>query len=262
MAISPGKVLKDAIKAVPAVKYALGIAGIVAAIAIVKGFEIDFRIAVFGTVIMLVLMTVLVIFAKAAASAAVGFVGPATVLTWFSLLLVIGTATLLFWSVFFKWPVDLQWVLQKHDASSAEKFVGIWESADLKDPPAAENNCLQDVIKKFRLELFQSSQYSFVTRFSFENNGTAHRVRIEDPQRACPDPIRTVHGGMKFDAMLIGASDDVLTINVDSWRGHQLLKFKLLSENKLVALPGGVDTFLNNDNRASLKGAELLFYRR
>jgi hypothetical protein len=59
---SPVEVLKRPTKAVPAVKYALGIAGIVAAIAIVAGFRINFRIAVFGTVIMFVLMTVLVVF--------------------------------------------------------------------------------------------------------------------------------------------------------------------------------------------------------
>lgn len=37
----PNQVLSKAIKAVPAVKYALGIAGIVAAIAIVASFHIS-----------------------------------------------------------------------------------------------------------------------------------------------------------------------------------------------------------------------------
>jgi len=49
-ALNPITVLGEAIRAVPAVKYALGIAGIVSAIAIVTGgFRIDLRIAVFGT---------------------------------------------------------------------------------------------------------------------------------------------------------------------------------------------------------------------
>jgi hypothetical protein len=53
-------VLRQAVKAVPAVRYALGIAGIFAVIAIVQGFRIDLRIAVFGAIIMLVLMTLLI----------------------------------------------------------------------------------------------------------------------------------------------------------------------------------------------------------
>ena len=65
--MQPAKVLNEAIKAVPAVKYALGIGGVIALIAIVKGFGIDYRVAGFGAVIMLVLMTMLVVFAKLAA---------------------------------------------------------------------------------------------------------------------------------------------------------------------------------------------------
>jgi hypothetical protein len=113
-ASSPFEILKSAIKAVPAVKYALGIAGIIAAIAIIKGFKVDFRIAIFGVVIMFVLMTVLVIFARIAATST-GFLAPTKVFTWFSLFLTMATATALFTSVFFKWPVDLQWILQQHD---------------------------------------------------------------------------------------------------------------------------------------------------
>jgi len=43
---------------VPAVKFALGVAGVAAVVAIVGGFE-DYRVAVFGTTIMFGLMFVL-----------------------------------------------------------------------------------------------------------------------------------------------------------------------------------------------------------
>ena len=61
---TPIAFLREAITAVPAVKYALGVGGIVAAIAIIFTFGIDARIAVIGTIVMLLIMSVLVIFAR------------------------------------------------------------------------------------------------------------------------------------------------------------------------------------------------------
>lgn len=61
--LTPWTVFQAALKAVPALKYALGVMGIVSAVAIIKGFGIDFRGAVFGNIIMVILMAVLVIFA-------------------------------------------------------------------------------------------------------------------------------------------------------------------------------------------------------
>lgn len=58
---TPPSVLKQAINAVPAVKYALGVGGIISVIAIVRGFRIDFRVALLGAVVMLVLMAVLLV---------------------------------------------------------------------------------------------------------------------------------------------------------------------------------------------------------
>ena len=65
--ISPVSFLRQATKSVPAVKYALGVGGIVAVIAIIKIFGVDLEIAALGTVIMFVLMALLVIFARVAA---------------------------------------------------------------------------------------------------------------------------------------------------------------------------------------------------
>lgn len=69
--ISPLGILKQAINKVPALKFALGIAGIAPAIAIIKTLVTDLRVAVFGIVVMLFLMSVLRIFAKLNAIAAV-----------------------------------------------------------------------------------------------------------------------------------------------------------------------------------------------
>jgi hypothetical protein len=112
----PLSVLKQAIKAVPAVKYALGVGGIVSVVAIVVGgFKIDIRVAVFGSIIMFVLMVVLVIFAKLTGQASSNIYTAAMVFTWFCLILFMATAGCLFWSVFFGKPVDLRsvWASEK-----------------------------------------------------------------------------------------------------------------------------------------------------
>jgi hypothetical protein len=98
--------LRTAIKAVPAVRYALAVGGLISVVAIVASFGIDFRIAIFGAVVLLVLMTVLVIFAKLTGEKEAYFHTPGLALTWFCLLLFMATAVALLSSVLFGWPVD------------------------------------------------------------------------------------------------------------------------------------------------------------
>jgi tetratricopeptide (TPR) repeat protein len=108
MALDPSTLLQEAVRAVPAVKYALGIAGILAVLAIAKAFDLDPRFAVGGTVLVLVLMVVLLVFARLSARASRYFVLPALFLTWGSLGLVLATAGALFSSAFFGRPIDLR----------------------------------------------------------------------------------------------------------------------------------------------------------
>jgi hypothetical protein len=116
----PLAIAKAAIWAVPAVRYALGVAGIAAIIAIVGGFKIDFRVAVFGVIIMFVLMVVLVLFARLSKASDPTFAIAGKVLLWFSLVLMITVATFLTTSVFFSWPRDLgPWLGQKSSGSAA-----------------------------------------------------------------------------------------------------------------------------------------------
>src|SRR5580658_6581886 len=87
MSTNPLIILKSAIKAVPAVKYALGIGGIVAVVAIVKSFGLGFKVAAFGTIVMIVLMSILLLFATAAGQKSSHPQVPALVFTWFCLML-------------------------------------------------------------------------------------------------------------------------------------------------------------------------------
>jgi hypothetical protein len=106
---SPAAILKEALRSVPQVKWALAVAGIIAIIAIVVGgWKINPMIAVFGTVVMLVLMVVFVIFARLSTATTIEFRWAVQVFMWASLCLTIAAAGLLFTSVFFSWPLHFQ----------------------------------------------------------------------------------------------------------------------------------------------------------
>jgi hypothetical protein len=192
-------VLRAAIKAVPAVRFALGIAGIVAAVAIIKALRLDFRIAVFGVIIMLVLMTVLLIFAKLSATAGSMLKIPMLLFAWFSLLITISTATLLFTSVFWRWPVDLRAWLAKPESnlSSTEQKVSnledevngsiraAWENMDQSPadrqrvideaPKAAESLLLlsdSTLNPAWRIVKYEYAQQAFGMGSSAQPNGT------------------------------------------------------------------------------------------
>lgn len=108
---TPYQILKDAIRQIPSLKYALGVVGIVSAVSITSTLVADFRIAIFGVIVMIILMVILVIFAKLTTIQTGDIRTIILVLMWFSLLLMMATATCLFTSVFFKRPVNLQnWI--------------------------------------------------------------------------------------------------------------------------------------------------------
>lgn len=104
MNISPVEILRDAQKSVPAVRYAVGIAGVAAVVAIVAGFQLDFRIAVFGTIIVLGLMFVLVILSSFVAHSGPSVAILATFAAWSFLFVTIAVSILLVTSYFFSWP--------------------------------------------------------------------------------------------------------------------------------------------------------------
>jgi hypothetical protein len=116
--LAPYELLRAAIKAVPAVKYALAVGGIVAVIAIVAGWKIDFRIAVFGVVVMLVLMTAMVVFAHLAKESASTFRAPAVVFMWFALVLTMASGLAVFLSVFLGWPADWRGLVSAQKAAA------------------------------------------------------------------------------------------------------------------------------------------------
>ena len=115
----PFHFLREAVKAVPAVRYALGVGGIFAAIAIVYSLKLEPRVAFVGTLVMFVLMGVLVIFARVTSLASPRMLWPALVFTWFTLFVFVAVSFSLFTSVFLKWPLDLAyWLVGTPSAAS------------------------------------------------------------------------------------------------------------------------------------------------
>jgi hypothetical protein len=127
--MDPWKVFREAQKGLPQLKWALAVAGVMALIAIVTvGWRVDPKIAVSGTIVMIVLMTLLVIFARLTATGAVHFGTPVIVLMWGSLGLTLASAFLLFTSVFFDWPLNFEPgpVRQGIEYSSSEGDETVW----------------------------------------------------------------------------------------------------------------------------------------
>ena len=117
--MDPFRILREAIKAVPAVRYALAVAGVVSVVAIIQGFKLDFRVALFGALAVLLLMVMMVIFARLTRASGKSVMIPALVFTWFCLGLTMATATTLFTSVFFSKPLDLTAWVNPREGSKA-----------------------------------------------------------------------------------------------------------------------------------------------
>src|SRR5438046_2026867 len=93
-------ILKQAIKAVPPVRFALGIVGLAAAVTLILGF-VDYRRAVFGIPILLVMMFGLVLFSWFSKHGSKDFRPLALTLAWASVILLIVVPLFLCTSVFF-----------------------------------------------------------------------------------------------------------------------------------------------------------------
>ncbi|THU34193.1 hypothetical protein FAM09_24550 [Niastella caeni] len=97
-------VIKEATKAVPVMKYALGIAGIGSVIGLYKSFKINNEVGVWGTIIVLALMTILLVLAKASLNKTSYFNGPGKFIVWGMVILFISSIFLLLSCAFFEYP--------------------------------------------------------------------------------------------------------------------------------------------------------------
>src|SRR5215216_6535249 len=97
-------IIREAIKANAAVKFALGVAGVAATVALVAGLFSNLWIALIGTILMFGLMYILLVFssiARKAPSKAIHII--AYVMAAFFSTLIMATTLMLFLSVFWGW---------------------------------------------------------------------------------------------------------------------------------------------------------------
>ncbi len=105
------KIIDKSIKQIPSLKYALGVLAVVSIVAIIVSFRIDYRVAIFGTIFVLFMSAVILLFSKLSNIDSSYFKIPAIIFLWFSVAITIIISSLLITSVFFKYPLDLSHLL-------------------------------------------------------------------------------------------------------------------------------------------------------
>jgi hypothetical protein len=201
---NPVTVLRSAVRAVPAVRYALGVAGIVSVIAIVKAFHLNLALAAFGTVVMFVLMTTLVIFARLSQFGSAALQRPALVFTWFCLLLTMAAALLLFTSVFFGIPrlrfLQGTSLLEDADKISPSPLEVHASSPDMEAPPSVSLGIISKNIlpsppspriaphpESLRSPLSAEKNSFWVSRLDdVEDNLFSHNIEVAEVLRGSP----------------------------------------------------------------------------
>jgi len=109
---TPEGFLKTAVKAVPSLKYAIGIGGIAAVIVLLNGFGTDLRVTGVGVLLIFVPMILLVLFSRIAAAASGLLQKQLRFLTWFAVAIFAVFVSLVVSSIFFAVPLDLNhWLL-------------------------------------------------------------------------------------------------------------------------------------------------------
>ena len=120
-------IIRAGVAAVPAVKYALGVAAVIAALALVKGYFSNAGTALLAGVGMIVLMVLLLVFAAASKSAGAGLLrAPALVFTWTIIVFFISSGAMTISSIFFAWPTSITALLKQ---PSAGKYLPIEKPA-------------------------------------------------------------------------------------------------------------------------------------
>ena len=122
--LSPTSLIKAALAAHPAFKYAIAAAGLAGLVAIVSQYGVSPATLVFGAIILVVLMVLFLVFSQAVVVARKKLSVASLVLVWSFLSLGIFTALLLFTSAFFNGPLPVRSLLVRHLAVEQEKFEG------------------------------------------------------------------------------------------------------------------------------------------
>jgi hypothetical protein len=164
MNINPLVIIKDAIKAVPSIKYALGILGMAAAISVVGLLRLNYKLAFFGILLMFPLMVILLVFAKLTGFEDSAFKRPAFVLLWFSVIAIISISFCLFFSVFFQRPLDLTHWIDNSEIDKRSELQNIIIRGEIRDGKSNElitNKQIYITIDSYDFEAYSDSTGRF-----------------------------------------------------------------------------------------------------
>lgn len=156
------KIIREAIKSVPSLKYAFGVLAIVSIVAIISATQLDYRIALFGAIFVLLMSVIVLLFSRLSSLEGGHFKIPAIFFLWFSLTITIVLSCLLISSIFFKQPLDLSFYLTE-EITTEQVRNDIDES--IKDenttinPESNENQTNNPVYLKFEKEKFGRAEF-------------------------------------------------------------------------------------------------------
>jgi len=130
--MNPLTLLTKAITAVPAVRYALGVAGVAAVVAIILGLKLNPQVAVLGTLTVIAFMFVLLIFAKVAGQKdSNALLLPAQILVWFYTIATVVVTTLFISSYFAHRPISFE--------KNSDQSASLKPNNDAGVPPTSNN---------------------------------------------------------------------------------------------------------------------------
>jgi hypothetical protein len=109
--LNPYRILQDAIRAVPALKYGLAVLALVAIVALASLLRVDPLNAVFGSIVIIVLMVAVLVFARVATLNTSTTRIPALIFLWAFVLLTVLMASCLVSAALFRWPSSLSILL-------------------------------------------------------------------------------------------------------------------------------------------------------
>ena len=132
-------VIKNASKAVPFLKYAVGLAGIAALIALVKSYGLDYDVAIWGGIIVLILMIILFLLSKAYHSSNLPLHKLAYFLICSMTSLFVLTAILLVTCTFFDLPKPIMQVLHPSKFEESSKPAPKPDVAKIELPDSAKS---------------------------------------------------------------------------------------------------------------------------
>lgn len=133
--------LREAVKAVPAVRYAVGLIGVVAAFAIIATFNLSWRAGVFGTIGVFAGMTLLLVFAHATRGMGRLLRYPAIAMVYFVTFIFMTIVSLIVSCTFFDKPKPIQLVFRENLPEAFGTFLKVGTAETLPallSPPNGE----------------------------------------------------------------------------------------------------------------------------